>query len=202
VHIDYQDQKIIPTKIVCVGRNYVDHIKELNNEMPDSMVVFNKPASAISQTLSSFHEEPLHYEGELCFLVENGTFVAIAFGIDLTKRKLQSELKAKGLPWERAKAFDGSAVFTDFIHIDNCDQDMSIELSINEQVIQSGGTNLMMFKPKDILAELNAFMTLSDGDIVMTGTPKGVGLINKGDVFQGKVFVKGEVVCSGQWIAK
>ena len=100
----------IPTKVLCVGRNYVDHIEELNNAIPDAMVVFNKPCTSVTSSLSSFHQEALHYEAEICFIVENGQYSAVGLGLDLTKRELQSSLKAKGLPWERAKAFDGSAV--------------------------------------------------------------------------------------------
>ena len=108
---------VVPSKVVCVGRNYVAHIKELNNEIPEDMVLFIKPNSAISDVLKSFHHEAIHYEAELCFLFEGGVFIAVGLGLDLTKRSLQSELKAKGLPWERAKAFDGSAVMSQFIPI-------------------------------------------------------------------------------------
>jgi len=200
--VKWQGETIVPSKVVCIGRNYVDHIHELNNEMPDNMVVFNKPSSAISQELSSFHEEQLHYEGELCFLVQGGKFVAIGFGIDLTKRAMQSRLKSKGLPWERAKAFDGSAVFSEFISIDNLDREMSLTLSINEQVIQSGGTSLMIYKPQQILEELTSFTTLVDGDVVMTGTPKGVGKIESGDIFEGSILIDNQVACNQRWVAK
>lgn len=200
--VKWQDETIVPSKVVCIGRNYVDHIHELNNEVPDNMVVFNKPSSAISQDLLAFHEEQLHYEGELCFLVQGGKFVAVGFGIDLTKRTMQSALKSKGLPWERAKAFDGSAVFSEFISIDNLEQEISLTLAINEQVIQSGGTTLMIYKPQQILDELSTFMTLVDGDVVMTGTPKGVGKINSGDIFIGSILIDNQVVCSRRWIAK
>jgi 2-keto-4-pentenoate hydratase/2-oxohepta-3-ene-1,7-dioic acid hydratase in catechol pathway len=200
--VKWQDESIVPSKVVCIGRNYVDHIHELNNEVPDNMVVFNKPCSAISQELLSFHEEQLHYEGELCFLVQSGKFVAVGFGIDLTKRSMQSTLKAKGLPWERAKAFDGSAVFSEFVSIDHLDKEISLTLSINERVIQSGGTSLMIYKPHQILKEVSSFMTLVDGDVVMTGTPKGVGKINSGDTFEGSISIDNQVVCSHRWIAK
>ena len=180
---------VSPSKIVCIGRNYVEHIHELGNEIPDEMVVFNKPNSAISSTLYSQHQsEPLHYESELSFVVNNDCYVAVGFGLDLTKRSLQSKLKAKGLPWERAKAFDGSAVFSDFVNITNVDESLTLELSINHQVIQQGGVNLMMYQPDVILKTLSSFMTLADNDIVMTGTPKGVGALNKGDIFTGKVY--------------
>lgn len=195
-------QKIKPSKIVCIGRNYVDHIHELNNEIPDEMVVFNKPNSAISNILNSFHEEQLHYEGELCFVYQNGKFVAVGFGLDLTKRQLQSTLKQKGLPWERAKAFDGSALFSDFVAINDISDGLSLELKINNDIIQSGGINLMMNKPQDMLKQLQTFMTLADGDIVMTGTPKGVGPVNQGDIFTGRVRLGDEVIVESRWIAQ
>ena len=91
---------ITPSKVVCVGRNYYAHISELNNEIPDQMVLFSKPNSAISNELNSYHQEPVHYEGELAFVFENGRFSAVGFGFDLTKRGLQSQLKKKSLPGE------------------------------------------------------------------------------------------------------
>lgn len=196
------NRQITPSKIICIGRNYVEHIAELDNEVPDEMVVFLKPNSAISTDLLSFHQEPLHYEGELCFLYQHGKFSAVGFGLDLTKRALQSKLKAKGLPWERAKAFDGSAVFSDFVAIDSLDNSFLLELSIDKNVIQSGGIELMMVKPNEILTQLQQFMTLQDGDIVMSGTPKGVGVIEKNALFEGKVIVKNDVLVCQQWRAK
>ncbi|MFA0697572.1 fumarylacetoacetate hydrolase family protein, partial [Vibrio sp. 10N.222.49.C9] len=103
--VTLENQSFTPSKILCVGRNYAAHIEELGNEIPEDMVVFMKPNSSLSQQLNSFHDEPLHYEAELCFLVKDGEFSGVAIGLDLTKRETQSALKAKGLPWERAKAF-------------------------------------------------------------------------------------------------
>ncbi len=199
--VQLDQQTITPSKVICIGRNYVDHIAELGNEIPDEMVVFIKPNSAVSSQLSAFHQEPLHYEGELCFIYQQGKFSAVGFGLDLTKRGLQSTLKNKGLPWERAKAFNGAAVFSDFVSIDTIDDNLSLSLNINDQLIQAGGISLMMYKPADILAELATFIDLEDGDIVMTGTPKGVGVITAGDTFQGQVLQGDNVLVSGQWQA-
>lgn len=196
-----ENKEVMPSKIICIGRNYVDHINELGNEIPDEMVVFIKPNNAISNELNSFDQEPLHYEGELCFMYQNGTLSAVGFGLDLTKRQLQTELKAKGLPWERAKAFDGSAVFSDFVTINSIDSTLSLELSINQRVIQQGGVELMMYKPAEILKELQRFITLEDGDVVMTGTPKGVGAIVTGDRFKGRILVNDKEVCCSSWLA-
>ena len=200
--VNLDKRTFTPSKVVCIGRNYVEHIAELGNEIPDEMVVFNKPNSAISSQLQAFHQEQLHYEGELCFLVENDQFAAVGFGLDLTKRGLQSKLKAKGLPWERAKAFNGAAVLTDFVAIDAITDSLTLELYINDKLIQSGGVELMMYKPDDILTELNTFTDLVDGDVVMTGTPKGVGVVNLGDVFLAKVLQDQKVLLSHQWTAQ
>ncbi|MCK5667113.1 MAG: fumarylacetoacetate hydrolase family protein [Thiotrichaceae bacterium] len=195
------DKTLTPSKIICIGRNYVDHINELHNEIPNEMVVFLKPNSAISDELYSFKQEQLHYEGEICFVFEKGRFSAVGFGLDITKRELQGKLKTKELPWERAKAFDGSAVFGPFFDISAIDDSLSIELNINGQNIQSGNISLMMYKPQDILLELQTFMTLNDGDIIMTGTPKGVGTINKGDIFEGIIKTAQGLISATQWRA-
>jgi len=211
VSVNDSTQQITPSKVVCIGRNYVDHIKELANEMPDEMVVFLKPNSAISSELFARHnDDVLHYEAELSFLYQGGKFTAVALGLDLTKREVQGKLKAKGLPWERAKAFDGSAIFSDFVSIEqkNINQ-LNLSLTINNEQKQQGGVDLMMVKPDEILAELQSFISLEDGDIVMTGTPKGVGVIDKEDNFVGKISLGQEdnlstnnTLLTCQWQAK
>lgn len=151
----------------------MERVYDLGNDIPDEMVVFFKPNSAISTQLNAVHQyESLHYEGELCFVYQQGRFSAIGFGLDLTKRGRQSQLKAKGLPWERAKAFDGAAVLSHFVALKNSDDDFCLSLAINTEKRQAGGTALMMYKPAQILKELQTFITLEDGDVVMTGTPK------------------------------
>jgi len=195
------DRKVFPSKIICVGRNYVDHIEELGNEMPEDIVIFMKPNSAVSSKLISFHEEQIHYEGEISFLYENGRFSAAGFGLDLTKRELQGKLKAKGLPWERAKAFDNSALFSGFVKIENTGN-ISLLLEINGNTVQSSGTGYMIYRPEVILTEIRKFLTLFDGDIVMTGTPKGVGIIKKGDLFKGTLKTGDKELISAQWKAQ
>jgi len=196
------DREITPSKIVCVGRNYVEHIKELGNEIPENMVLFMKSNSSISEELISGTNEPIHFEGEICFLYEQGKFSAVGFGLDLTKRELQSRLKSKGLPWERAKAFDGAALFSKFVNILEISQNLSVELEIDGEIVQRGSIEQMIYKPDQILAEIQTFLTLNDGDIVMTGTPKGVGVVNKGSVFVGRILENGEILTSAKWIAK
>lgn len=174
--VQVEDKQVAVGKVVCVGRNYVEHIHELDNAIPDQMVVFNKPATSISTTLHSFHQEPLHYEAEICFLVQDGQYAAVGLGLDLTKRGLQSTLKNQGLPWERAKAFDGSAVLSRFISLEGIDiKDLNLELLINCVHVQKGHVKQMLYPPLTILEELSSYTTLQNGDVVMTGTPKGVG---------------------------
>ena len=132
--VQLDNKTITPNKIICIGRNYVEHIAELGNEVPDEMVIFLKPNSAIAGQLTSFDQEPLHFEGELCFIYQQGHFSAVGFGLDLTKRGLQSKLKSKGLPWERAKAFNGSAVFSDFVSVDKVSSDLSLTLKIDNEL--------------------------------------------------------------------
>ncbi len=191
-----------PSKVVCIGRNYVAHIKELGNEIPDDMVVFNKPNSAISNTLYSTLDEAIHYEGELAFVVQAGELSAVGFGLDLTKRTLQSKLKEKGLPWERAKAFDGAAVFSEFVPLPADIETLSLRLTVDGEIRQEGGVPLMMYPPQTILRELSIFTTLEDGDIIMTGTPKGVGIVKQGERFEGQVLAGSDVLVEASWIAE
>ena len=196
----YNNEKTVPSKIICVGRNYVNHIKELNNEIPEEMVLFMKPNSSITDTLNSFSGEVLHYESELSLMYMDGGFKAAAFGLDLTKRELQSRLKAKGLPWERAKAFDGAALFSPFISVD-CNLDLSLVLKINGEIIQASDEEHMIYKPDEILEEIKKHFTLFDGDIVMTGTPSGVGTISRGDLFEGLILDGKLTVTYAEWTA-
>jgi 2-keto-4-pentenoate hydratase/2-oxohepta-3-ene-1,7-dioic acid hydratase in catechol pathway len=196
------DETFYPSKILCVGRNYVEHIRELGNEVPENMVVFNKPNSSIATDLHSFLDEPLHYEAEICFLVRDKQLYAVGFGLDLTKRGLQSTLKSKGLPWERAKAFNHSAKFSRFVPLDDMNiDDLEVELFINSMRMQLGSTTQMLYKPDVILSELNTYTHLEDGDIVMTGTPQGVGEIVAGDRFLGRIKHQGKAIIEVEWVA-
>ncbi|MFK7976831.1 MAG: fumarylacetoacetate hydrolase family protein [Halioglobus sp.] len=181
-------EAIYPSKVVCIGRNYVEHIAELGNEIPDEPVLFIKPNSALADTLQRSTAEPIHYEAEIAFCVQHGGLAAVGFGLDLTKRGVQSFLKSKGLPWERAKAFDGAAVFSHFVRFGGNMEGLRLELHINGELIQSGGYEHMLHKPDQVKAEIEKSFTLEDGDVVMTGTPKGVGELINGDVFCGKIF--------------
>jgi len=191
-----------PSKIVCIGRNYVDHITELGNETPKEPVIFIKPNSAISTEIHSGIACEIHFEGELTFMVRSGELVAVGFGLDLTKRDIQTSLKAKGLPWERAKSFDGAAVFSEFVTFNGDITDLRLELHINEHLVQEGGYDLMINRPEAILSEVKSFLSLEDGDLIMTGTPAGVGPINAGDRFVGKVFDKEKLIVKVRWVVK
>jgi 2-keto-4-pentenoate hydratase/2-oxohepta-3-ene-1,7-dioic acid hydratase in catechol pathway len=200
--ISLDGKKIYPSKIVCIGRNYVDHIKELGNEIPKEPVIFLKPNSSISSDIHSDDIDEIHYEGEISFTVKEGVLAGVGFGLDLTKRDVQSRLKAKGLPWERAKAFDHSAVFSDFVTFSGQISELRLELTINDCLIQQGGVEMMLNKPDRILHETRSFLSYEDGDVIMTGTPKGVGPVNAGDRFSGKIFVKEKLIVEGHWVVK
>ncbi len=191
-------KEITPSKIVCVGRNYVDHIHELGNDVPDEMVLFIKPNSSIGCQFPESIED-IHYECELCFLVKDGSFSHVGVGLDLTKRRVQKILKEKGLPWERAKAFDGSALFSEFVKFNPETQNLMFGLSINGELTQQGDVHLMVHKPQDILREITSFMSLEDGDVVMTGTPKGVGSVNITDSFNAFLYDGDKLLIEKSW---
>ncbi|WP_163338604.1 fumarylacetoacetate hydrolase family protein [Desulfopila sp. IMCC35008] len=195
------EREYAPSKIVCVGRNYVEHISELGNELPNQMVIFCKPNSAITDVLHAFNGERLHYEAEICYIIEAGKPVAVTCGLDLTKRELQADLKTKGLPWERAKGFDGSALFGPFVALEDIQQELTIELYVNGTLRQQGSTSMMLHKPENILREIGTVMTLDDGDIVMTGTPAGVGEVVAGDNYMARILAAGEEIISCSWLA-
>lgn len=198
--ITCEERQITPSKVVCVGRNYVSHIQELGNTVPDELVVFVKPNSAIGNVLHAQHGgETLHYEAELAFLVESGQLSAVALGLDLTKRSLQTMLKDKGLPWERAKAFDGSVLFSPFVPLPPRIEDLNLALHVNDQPRQHGGVALMLHQPADALRDITRFMHFEDGDILMTGTPAGVGAVQTGEIFCGSVCNGRVPLISASW---
>jgi len=196
--VDFEGKKCYPSKVVCIGRNYVEHIYELGNEMPESMVVFNKPNSAITRQLGYFGEHT-RFEGEICFLIESGEIMGVGFGLDLTHADIQNYLKKKGLPWERAKAFDGSAVLGRFVRFNGDVRRLSMKLYRNESLIQHADHDLMIYKPEVMLSEIKRFMHLEDGDIIMSGTPKGVATYEKGDRFRGEIYLEGKLLVSSEW---
>jgi len=192
------NKELIPSKVVCIGRNYVEHIEELGNEVPSSMVVFNKPNSAISDTLFYIGAD-CRFEGEICFLIKSGEIYGVGFGLDLTKADIQNHLKAKGLPWERAKGFDRSAVLSDFVVLDAPLESLRMTLHINGTLVQFADYDLMIYKPKSMLEEIKSFMSLEDGDVIMSGTPKGVATYNRGDRFVGRVYSGDRVLVEKEW---
>lgn len=197
--VNYGIQKLQPSKVVCVGRNYVAHIEELGNEVPTQPVIFLKPNSAISNQLVLDQKENIHYEAELSFLIINSELAAVGLGLDLTKRDIQTQLKSKGLPWERAKGFDHSAVFSEFVEAPTDLKNLTIELEINGVIVQQGGVSFMINSPSELLDEVVSFMSFENGDILMTGTPSGVGIVNKADVFIGRVFNGDQLLVSREW---
>ena len=189
-------------KIICVGRNYTAHAKELKNEVPKEPVIFLKPDTALIPKRQPFFypsfSTDVHYEAELVIRINrvgkhiqekfaHKYYSELSLGIDFTARDLQSTLKEKGLPWEKAKAFDGSApvgkflnksVFSDLSQLD-------FSLNINDEIRQKGNTANMLFSIDKLIAYISQYFTLKIGDLIFTGTPEGVGPINKGDHLQG-----------------
>lgn len=194
-------------KIICVGRNYADHARELNNEVPTEPVIFLKPDSAILKDGKAFylpdHLGSVHHELEIVLRIcKNGKHVSpkfaaeyydqIGLGIDFTARDLQSKLKNKGLPWELAKGFDGSAVLGDFVpksQLGNLAQ-LQLELLVNGEKRQEGNTRDLLFSFEAIIAFVSQYFTLRQGDLIYTGTPAGVGPVQAGDKLEG--FLNGQ----------
>jgi len=199
--VNYKEEKLEVSKVICIGRNYVEHIEELGNEIPSEMVVFNKPNSAITDTLYYFSDD-CRFEGEICFLIQQKQIVAVAFGLDLTHADIQNKLKEKGLPWERAKAFDRSAVFSRFVPYHGDIRTLEMRLTVNEHLVQFADYSLMMYKPGVMISEINRFMALEENDIVMSGTPKGVATYKVGDRFVGHIFSDGKLILEHSWIVE
>lgn len=191
-------------KIFCVGRNYTEHAKELNNAIPDEPVIFMKPKNALLQSHTPFYypefTNELHYECEIVLRVcKNGKYIqdrhagkyydAITAGIDFTARDLQNELKAKGLPWERAKAWDNSAVIGSWIPVAELKNRNEIDFSLqkNKEQVQKGNTRDMIFAFDEIVAFISNYFSINIGDLIFTGTPAGVGEAVVGDVLEGFV---------------
>ena len=189
-------------KIICIGRNYTNHIAELQNERPTEPVVFMKPDSAVLLkqhpfVLPEFSNE-VHHEIELIVKINKvGKYIEpkfahkyydeISVGIDFTARDLQDQLKSKGLPWEKAKAFDGSAVIGEFVSKEQFASldDVNFELLKNGAVAQKGNSSLMLWKIDELVAYVSQFFTLKIGDIIFTGTPEGVAAVVPNDVLEG-----------------
>lgn len=197
--VQYLSEQVTPSKVICVGRNYVAHIKELNNETPDSMVLFNKPNSAITNTLE-YIQEDCRFEGEICFLIKNKQIEGIGFGLDLTKAGLQNKMKEKGLPWERAKGFDKSAVLSKFVKFEGNIETLEMKLFLNAKLVQHATYDLMIYKPSEILKEIETFMSLEDGDIIMSGTPKGVATYKRQDVFLATIYIEDKLVLRKEFV--
>ncbi|HEX8529400.1 MAG TPA: fumarylacetoacetate hydrolase family protein [Cytophagales bacterium] len=190
-------------KIIAIGRNYAEHIKELQNERPDEPVVFLKPDTALLRDNAPFYypdfSKDIHHEVEILLKIsKEGKNIDPAFahkyydeigiGIDFTARDLQQKCKTKGLPWEIAKAFNGSAPVSAFVPKAGYDlSDLDFSLRINGEIRQQGNTKLMLFNFDTIIAYVSRFFTLKTGDIVFTGTPQGVGPVQVGDRLEASI---------------
>lgn len=189
-------------KLICIGRNYTEHIAELENEKPTDPVVFLKPDTAILLKKQPFFipdfSDEVHHEVEVLVKINKvGKYIdrkfahkyydQISVGIDFTARDLQSQLKAKGLPWEKAKAFDGAAVVGQWISKSEVEDINNLNFSLlkNQEIVQQGNTNLMLWKVDELIEYVSKYFTLKIGDIIFTGTPAGVGKVNANDTLTG-----------------
>ncbi|MFK8267237.1 fumarylacetoacetate hydrolase family protein [Capnocytophaga cynodegmi] len=189
-------------KIICVGKNYIDHIKEFDGKQPDNMVLFLKPDTAIHNPEMPYYipdfTNDLHHEIEVILKInQNGKHISekfahkyydeIGLGIDFTARDVQAQLRKEGLSWEKAKAFDGSAIIGNFIEKSRFPDlnSLAFRLEKNGQKVQESSTNLMIWKFDQIISEVSKFFTLRKGDIIFTGTPAGVGSVVPNDVLEG-----------------
>ena len=189
-------------KLICIGRNYVDHIDELKNEKPSSPVLFLKPDSAVILKNHPFfipdYSNNVHYEVEILIKIKKlGKSIDIKFshtyydeiglGIDFTARDLQSELKKNGLPWEKSKAFDGSALIGKWVNKNEFNDlnNLNFSLKKNGTIVQFGNTSNMLWFIDELISEVSKFFTLKIGDVIFTGTPSGVGKVSEDDLFEG-----------------
>lgn len=200
-------------KIVCVGRNYAEHAKELGNEVPDKPVLFLKPASALiysgGEIIHPDYGNELHHEVELVLLIgetvrkankaeAEKAIIGYGVGLDMTLRDVQNELKKKGNPWTLAKCFDTSAAISDFVLKKDYQlkSDEKLELKVNGGVKQSDTLKSMIFNPAEIVEYISSIMTLDKGDLIFTGTPAGVSRVNGGDKLEAKLGGIAELACT------
>lgn len=205
-------EEFVIGKIVCVGRNYAEHAKELGNEIPNKPVLFLKPASAViysgEKIIHPDYGNELHHEVELMLLIgeevrkANKTeaekaIIGYGVGLDMTLRDVQDGLKKKGHPWTLAKCFDTSAAISDFVLKKDYQlkPDEKLELKVNGAVKQSDSLKSMLFNPAEIVEYISSVMTLEKGDLIFTGTPAGVSRVNRGDKLEAKLGDVAELIC-------
>lgn len=211
--IKNRDTQILINKIVCVGRNYVEHIQELGNEQHEKPVIFLKTTSSVifsgDKIVYPSYSNDMHYETELVLLIgsqvknANDSEVLSAIGgygvgLDMTLRDVQNDLKKKGHPWTIAKCFDTSTVLSEFVSADEYTLTMNetISLKVNGELKQNDSLNKMIFNPVQIIKYISSLMTLEPGDLIFTGTPKGVGKVNSGDILEAEITNIGKLNCS------
>tara|TARA_B100000902_G_C27279397_1_gene900794 strand:- start:526 stop:1137 length:612 start_codon:yes stop_codon:yes gene_type:complete len=191
-------------KIICIGRNYSGHIKELSNERPEEPIVFIKPDSSIIAKNQNFiipaFSDEIHHEVELIVKINkvgkyidrsfsNKYYNQIGLGIDFTARDIQNMLKQKGHPWEKSKAFDNSCMVGDFINIEEIEDvsNINFELQNNNNIVQSGNSSEMIWGIDELISHVSQYFTLKIGDLIFTGTPSGVSKVTSGDLLEGYI---------------
>ena len=189
-------------KIICIGRNYIDHVDELKNKKPSSPIIFLKPETAVILKNQPFfipdYSNDVHYEVEILVKIKklgksietkfsHKYYDQVGLGIDFTARDLQSELKKNGLPWEKSKAFDGSALIGEWVNKNEFNDLNNLNFSLNKngKSVQSGNTFNMLWSIDELISEVSKFFTLKIGDVIFTGTPSGVGQVSENDLLEG-----------------
>jgi|TARA_B110000914_G_scaffold37845_1_gene30971 2-keto-4-pentenoate hydratase/2-oxohepta-3-ene-1,7-dioic acid hydratase in catechol pathway len=189
-------------KIICIGRNYIDHVDELKNKKPSSPIIFLKPETAVILKNQPFfipdYSNDVHYEVEILVKIKklgksietkfsHKYYDQVGLGIDFTARDLQSELKKNGLPWEKSKAFDGSALIGEWVNKNEFNDLNNLNFSLNKngKSVQSGNTFNMLWSIDELISEVSKFFTLKIGDVIFTGTPSGVGKVSENDLLEG-----------------
>lgn len=212
IKLKNRNNEIQIEKIICVGRNYVEHIQELGNEQHEKPVIFLKTTSSVifsgDKIVCPTYSNDMHYETELVLLIGSqvknaddgeaqSAIAGYGVGLDMTLRDVQNDLKKKGHPWTIAKCFDTSTVLSEFISADEykLTMDEIISLKVNGEFKQNDSLNKMIFNPVQIIKYISSLMTLEPGDLIFTGTPKGVGKVNSGDILEAEITNIGKLNC-------
>ena len=196
------NQEVTIAKIICIGKNYTDHIKEMGDATPSEMVLFAKPVTS-ANTEIVLPKESFRFEAEISLLMRKREIVGLGIGLDMTLDKIQKNLKDNGLPWERSKGFKNSGVYSDFVSVVDINQSqIELKFYVNETLKQHAQSSQMVYDISRIVNECENVFGLNTYDIIMTGTPSGIDTLKEGDKCRGELYHKGELILQKEWVAK
>ena len=196
------NQAINIAKIICIGKNYTDHIKEMGDATPSEMVLFAKPVTSANTELI-LPKKSFRFEAEICLLMNEQKIIGIGIGLDMTLDEIQKDLKNNGLPWERSKGFKNSGIYSDFVSVSNIDQSqIELKFYVNDNLKQHAKSSQMVYSISHIVDECESVFGLNTYDIIMTGTPSGIDTLREGDKCRGELYHQGELVLQKEWVAK